>query len=232
VMGAFGDFLLVRAVDEAAEAIGAPAGPLIRLVAAHGHPDFAHTENLRKLATRPGLRIRVVGRLDPDRPATLRPLAVGPVPDAEATLRLPESWQGHADLGYDRLQSVHFPQPADAPGSTPPEPVSEPPDLIAGSPLWRLRHVVELAVSGGRRTVAEFARTSAPHIKHLRQSGLHAAADRAAALAAESDRRSRDVFGRLTDPDPDRYAQAWLAAGLHLAATERALVRASWEETG
>jgi hypothetical protein len=91
---------------------------------------------------------------------------------------------------------------------------------------------VELAVAGGRRTVAEFARTSAPHITHLRQSGLHAAADRAAALASEADRRNRDVFGRLTDPDPNRYAQAWLAAGLHLAATERALVRSSWEETG
>lgn len=225
VIGASGDCVLVRALSETDD--GSP-GPLIRLVAAHGHPDFAHIENLRKLAAFPGLRIRIVGRLDPDRPATLRPLAVGPVPDAEATLRLPESWHGHADLGYDRLQSVHFPQT----GPAAREPVSEPPDLIAGSPLWRLRHVVELAVAGGRRTVAEFARTSAPHITHLRQSGLHAAADRAAALAAEADRRSRDVFGRLTDPDPHRYAQAWLAAGLHLAATERALVRSSWEETG
>jgi hypothetical protein len=229
VIGASGDCLLVRALSETDD--GAP-GPLIRLVAAHGHPDFAHIENLRKLAAQPGLRIRVVGRLDPDRPATMRPLAVGPVPDTEATLRLPESWHGHADLGYDRLQSVHFPRPADAPEPAAAAAVSEPPDLIAGSHLWRLRHVVELAVAGGRRTVAEFARTSAPHITHLRRSGLHAAADRAAALAAEADRRGRDVFGRLTDPDPNRYAQAWLAAGLHLAATERALVRASWEEKG
>ena len=233
VLGASGDCLLVQALSEKED--GA-SGPLIRLVAAHGHPDFAHIENLRKLATFPGLHIRVVGRLDPNRPATLRPLAVGPVPDAEATLRLPDAWHGHADLGYDRLQSIHFPRPGDAaaPAAAAPVPipVPEPPDLIAGSPLWRLRHVVELAVAGGRRTVAEFARTSAPHITHLRRSGLHAAADRAAALAAEADRRSRDVFGRLTDPDPHRYAQAWLAAGLHLAATERALVRASWEETG
>ncbi|MEZ0115909.1 hypothetical protein ABH920_009951 [Catenulispora sp. EB89] len=232
VVGASGDGLLVLADDEGD---GAP-GPLIRLVAAHAHPDFAHTENLRRLAAHPGLRIRVVGRLDPDRTATLRPLAVGPVPDTEATiatLRLPESWQGHADLGYDRLQSAHFPPPpGDGPGPGPGSAVPEPPDLVADSPLWRLRHIVELAVSGGRRTVAEFARTSAPHVAHLRQSGLNAAADRVAALAAEADRRNRDVFGRLTDPDPGRYAQAWLAAGLHLAATERALVRASWEQSG
>jgi hypothetical protein len=252
VIGASGDSLLVQAIGETAE----QPGPVIRLVAAHGHPDFAHTENLRRLATHPGLRIRVVGRLDPDRPATLRPLAVGPVPDTEATLRLPDSWHGHADLGYDRLQGAHFlPQPTDAPGeavaapgsaaaaapghrvpaaSDPaaPDAFSQQPDPFAGSPLWRLRHLVELAVAGGRRTVAEFARTSAPHIAHLRRSGLHAAADRAAALAAESDRRGRDVFGRLHDPDPDRYAQAWLAAALQLAATERALVRASWEQGG
>jgi len=50
----------------------------------------------------------------------------------------------------------------------------------------------------------------------------------AAALAQESDRRGRDVFGRLADPDPDRYAWAWLAATAHLAATERELIRSSW----
>ncbi len=36
------------------------------------------------------------------------------------------------------------------------------------------------------------------------------------------------MFGRLTDPGTDRYAWAWLAAATHLAATERALVQASW----
>ncbi|MEE1836808.1 hypothetical protein [Streptomyces sp. SP17KL33] len=61
-----------------------PTGVLVRLAPAHGHPDLAHTANLRQLASRPGLRVRVVGRLDPDRAATLRPLAVGPVPGAEA----------------------------------------------------------------------------------------------------------------------------------------------------
>jgi hypothetical protein len=200
-------------------------GPVIRLVAAHGHPDLAHTENLRRLAAHPGLRVRVIGRLDPDHPATLRPLAVAPVPDTEATLRLPDTWQGHADLGYDRLQGSHFPQDLAADGRGP---LPEPPDPVHGSPLWRLRHIVELAVAGGRGTVAEFAGSSAPHVTHLRRAGLRSAADRAAALAAEADRRGRDVFGRLTDPDPDRYARAWLAAAVQLAATERALVRASW----
>jgi hypothetical protein len=62
----------------------------------------------------------------------------------------------------------------------------------------------------------------------LRGSGFHAAAGLAAALTAEADRRDRDVFGRLVDAGPDRYALAWLATTVHLAATERALVQASW----
>ena len=219
VVGAAGDRLLVR---DAAD----PAGPLIRFVAAHGHPDLAHTANLRQLASRPGLRLRAVGRVDPDHPATLRPLAVGPVPGTEATLRLPDAWQGHADLGYDRLQGAHLPPPEACDPVTVPD--REPADLLAESPLWRLANLVELAVSGGRRTVAESAPTALKSFAPLRNAGFTAAADRATALTAESARRPRDVFGRLTDPDPHRYAQAWLAAAVHLAATERALVRASW----
>ncbi|MEV4664793.1 hypothetical protein AB0J85_22940, partial [Micromonospora echinofusca] len=62
----------------------------------------------------------------------------------------------------------------------------------------------------------------------LRRAGFTTAAALAAALADESDRRGRDAFGRLTDPDPDRYAWAWLAATVHLAAAERELIRSSW----
>ncbi|WP_320068641.1 hypothetical protein [Micromonospora sp. RTGN7] len=59
-------------------------------------------------------------------------------------------------------------------------------DVVAESPLWRVRRLVELAVSGGRRA----------------------------------------------DPDPDRYAWAWLATTAHLAATERELIHSSWVAPG
>ncbi|MFD8796224.1 hypothetical protein ACFV1T_36645, partial [Streptomyces vinaceus] len=62
----------------------------------------------------------------------------------------------------------------------------------------------------------------------LRRAGFGTAAELATALAAEADRRPRDVFGRLTDPSPDGYARAWLAASTYLAAAERSLVAASW----
>ncbi|MFF2026448.1 hypothetical protein ACFVW2_32225 [Streptomyces sp. NPDC058171] len=227
IVGAFNDHVLARellpgGVDR--------DGLLIRLLPAHGHPDLAHTANLRRLASRPGLRLRVVGRPDPDRAATLRPLAVGPLPDDDTTtLRLPEEWSGHADLGYDRLEGVHLP-PGDALPETAGLP-GVPPDPVAEAPLWRLRRLVEVAVSGGRRAVAQPARDGdrAGAAAALRRVGFRAAADLLTELAAEADRRGRDVFGRTEEADPDAYARAWLAAAVYLAGTERALVRATWQ---
>lgn len=225
VIGASGDQLLVREANTPGG-----RGPLIRLIPADGHPDLAHTANLRQLASRPGLRIRVLGRLDPDRAATLRPLAVGPVPDGEATLRLPAQWLGRADLGYDRLQVSHLPSRQECPPPQTAAGLDLDLDPLADSPLWRVRRLVELAVAGGRRAVAEPARDGDLNRDGaaLRRTGFHAAADLTAALTAEADRRTRDVFGRIDDAGPDRYASAWLAAAVHLTATERALVRATW----
>ncbi|APU43746.1 hypothetical protein [Streptomyces sp. TN58] len=227
VVGASGDHLVVREAG--------PNAPLLRLLPAHPHPELPHTENLRRIASYPGLRVRVLGRPDLDRAATLRPLAVGPVPGAPYTLRLPGEWLGRADLGYDRLQGEHFPPP-DAAAETAeaaPLPAAEAPDPLAESPLWRVRRLLETGVAGGRRAVAEAARGTAALAAHhpLRRAGFTAAADLATALAAEADRRPRDAFGRLADPSPDGYAWAWLAAATHLAAAERSLVAASWTAT-
>ncbi|MGW1060296.1 hypothetical protein [Micromonospora rubida] len=239
VVGAVGDQVLARelapatatATDAGPERAPVPDGPVIRLVPVNSHPLLAHVANLRRLAARPGLRIRVVGRLDPDRASTLHPLAVGPVPGAAATLRLPADWHGRADLGYDEIQGGHLP-PRDPAAMT--EPVlGAGADAVAESPLWRVRRLVELAVSGGRRAVVEAARGEGTGLTGtLRRAGFTTAATVAAALADESDRRGRDAFGRRTDPDPDRYAWAWLATTAHLAATERELIRSSWTAPG
>ncbi|WP_329389116.1 hypothetical protein [Streptomyces sp. NBC_01716] len=226
ITGAVGDQVLARELPSAeAER---PAGPLIRLMAAHPHPDLAHTANLRRLASRPGLRVRVLGRIDPERAATLRPLAVGPVPGTEATLRLPADWQDRADLGYDRLQGSHLPPPEVCP---PTEHERTGPDVLVDSPVWRVRRLTELAVSGGRRAVAESARNGGSRADGaaLRATGFHTAAGLTTTLTSEADRRTRDTFGRLGDDAPDSYASAWLAAAFHLAATERELVGSSWQ---
>ncbi|WP_329264558.1 SWIM zinc finger family protein [Streptomyces sp. NBC_01478] len=230
------DLVIVGVVDHqllAQESVPGRAdtdGLLVRLLPSNNHPDLAHTANLRRLASRPGLRLRVVGRLDPDRAATLRPLAVGPLPDeSTATLRLPTEWLGHADLGYDRIEGIHLP-PADALPETPGL-ISVPPNPVAEAPLWRLRRLVEVAVSGGRRAAAEPARDGdrSGAVVTLRRAGFRTAADLSHALASEADRRGRDVFGRTEEADPDGYARAWLAAAVYLTGTERALVRATWQ---
>ncbi|MFK0200020.1 hypothetical protein [Streptomyces lavendulae] len=219
VVGAAGEHLLVR--EARADA------PLLRLRPAHPHPELAHTANLRRLAGYPGLAVRVLGRPDPDRAATLSPLAVGPVPGAAYTLRLPPEWRDRADLGYDRLQGAHFPGEAPAAAA---EAVVPGPDPLADAPLWRVGRLLETGVAGGRRAVAETARGPQPLSAYgpLRRAGFGAAADLTAALVAEADRRPRDVFGRLTDASSDGYAWAWLAASTHLKAARRSLVTASW----
>ncbi|MET8096608.1 hypothetical protein ABZV29_09040 [Streptomyces sp. NPDC005236] len=231
LVGAAGDHLIARELPS-----GRPEaeGLLMRLTPAGEHPGLAHTANFRRLASRPGLRLRVVGRLDPDRAATLRPLAVAPLPGTEATLRLPAEWQGHADLGYNRLEGAHLPPP-DAVSATSMTPVDgvrvEAQDPLAQAPLWRLRQLVEVAVSGGRRAVAEPARDGdlRGDGAALRRGGFATAADLAAGLTAEADRRTRDVFGRTGEADPDSYARAWLAAAVYLAGVERSLVQATWQ---
>ncbi|WP_030758962.1 hypothetical protein [Streptomyces griseus] len=223
VLGAAGDHLAVRVLGD---------GPVVRLRVAHPHPELPHTANLRRIGGFPGLALRVLGRPDPDRAATLRPLAVGPVPGAAHSLRLPEEWRGRADLGYDRLQGDHFPRPApDAgPGGVVGAPVPAGPDPLADAPLWRVRRLLETGVAGGRRAVAEAARGAdrAALRVPLGRAGLTVAADLAEALAAEADRRPRDSFGRLKDASSDAYARAWLASAVHLHAAERSLVTASW----
>ncbi|MER5736405.1 hypothetical protein ABT117_12115 [Streptomyces sp. NPDC002262] len=219
VLGAADDHVLVRVLD---------GGPLVRLRVAHPHPELPHGENLRRIGGFPGLVLRVLGRPDPDRAATLRPLAVGPVPGAVSSLRLPEEWRGHADLGYDRLQGDHFPRPEAGGSDGTLGPAG--PDPLADGPLWRVRRLLETGVAGGRRAVAEAARGAdrAALGVPLRRAGLSGAADLAEGLAAEADRRPRDSFGRLVDASPDAYARAWLASAVHLDAAERALVTASW----
>ncbi|MGY1496509.1 hypothetical protein ACW4TU_07800 [Streptomyces sp. QTS52] len=94
-----------------------------------------------------------------------------------------------------------------------------------------MRRLVEPAVAGGRRAVAEPTRSGdlGHDAASLRRTGFRTAADLAAALTAAADRRTRDVFGRLDEADPDHSASAWLAAAVHLASTERVLVQATWQ---
>ncbi|MGW0008869.1 hypothetical protein ACWDVX_03755 [Streptomyces tendae] len=223
IVAAEGEEVLVRVLT------GDAPGPTVRLAPAHRHPALAHTANLRRLGACPGLEVRVLGRVDPGRVTTLRPLAVGPVPGAATTLRLPQEWRDRADLGYDLLADAHFPAVAHCP--PPPRPRTAAADARpVDSPLRRIRDLVELAVTGGRRAAAEPARDGdrAGHVAALRRGGFATGADLFAALGAVAARRPLDAFGRPARDDQDQYAAQWLATAVYLTGTEAALARGLW----
>ncbi|MFG3106817.1 hypothetical protein [Streptomyces tendae] len=206
---------------------GDALGPTVRLAPAYRHPALAHSANLRRLGACSGLEVRVLGRVDPGRATTLRPVAVGPVPGAATTLRLPQEWRDRADLGYDLLADAHFPAGAHCP---PPPRVTAADTRPVDSPLRRIRDLVELAVTGGRRAAAEPAGDGdrAGHVAALRRGGFATGADLFAALGAVAARRPRDAFGRPARDDQDQYAAQWLATAVYLTGTEAALARGLW----
>ncbi|OWA11572.1 hypothetical protein B9W62_05675 [Streptomyces sp. CS113] len=226
IVAADGDEVLVRV-----RTADVP-GPTVRLAPAYRHPALAHTANLRRLGACPGLEVRVLGRVDPGRVTTLRPVAVGPVPGAARTLRLPEAWRDRADLGYDLLADAHFPAGAPCPPPARITAADVPPADArpVDSPLRRVRDLVELAATGGRRAAAEPARDGdrAAHVAALRRGGFATGADLFAALGAVAARRPRDAFGRPAGDDRDQYAAQWLATAVYLTGTEAALARGLW----
>ena len=199
------------------------AGLPIHLAAADEDPALAHRDNLRLLATAPGLRLRVVGRLVPGPEPRLRLLAAGRPPgEAGQALRLAEP-RAHVDLGYDRLQRTDLPEPAAAapPGVAPAA------DEAAHAPLHLLRRRTDRAVAAGRRALA-LPGTVGDDRARLRRAGLATGAGLIEELHRAAADRGRDVFGRLLPADADRFARAWLAAALYTESVAHALCAAAW----
>ncbi|MFF3561594.1 hypothetical protein ACFYXS_16280 [Streptomyces sp. NPDC002574] len=186
-------------------------GLTLRLTAAHDHPALPYRDNLRLLAAAPGLRLRVIARLDPAPHARARLLALSHPTDPEARL----------DAGLDRLQR------ADLPPSGPPTVTAAPPAASDDAPLHLLHRRVQQAVSGGRRVVA-LSSTVPADTHRLRRAGLATAADLLSDLHARAATRDRDAFGRLLPTDPAHFAHAWLAAVTYTAEVDRALCAAAW----
>ena len=109
----------------------------IRLAIENENETLKFRENLSLLAHSPGLRLRVIGRLDLQNPNVVFPLALGPRVDvdleAEAasaqakksgrvvptdkapTLDLPDALDGRVFLGFDELQRKHLTNSVDMP---------------------------------------------------------------------------------------------------------------------
>ncbi|MCE6997178.1 hypothetical protein LZG04_20570 [Saccharothrix sp. S26] len=172
-------------------------------------------ENLRVLANAPGLRLRVVARLLPDRPGTAVALAVA------GDLELPDDLRHHVDLGLDRLQRSHV--AGDGTRELPPRP--DPVDRVP-RPVRPLENVVHRIALGGRAVAA--VASAQREVAALTRNGLTATADLLADLADAARDRGRDAFGRVVRDEGDDFPSAWLRAGLHVREFTRAAARRAW----
>ncbi|HEV2635393.1 MAG TPA: hypothetical protein VGX23_09630 [Actinocrinis sp.] len=251
--GRAGDDLLFAAVrvlgpTELGFAAAVRTGEIVYCVSVQAGYGLPYRGNLEALST-PGLCLRIVARLDPYRPATLRVLAASP-DDAwddeqpKQELALPAEWSRRINLGLDTLSraageartahpaTVPVPAtsvapeaelpsgPTDSDDSAPGHGASAPPD---GTALHLVRHRIEQAVAGGRVVTANASTDR--DVARLRRSALHTAADLMAGLTLAAPPR-RDAFGR---PRPDDgYLEAWLAAAHYEAVASQRLLLRRW----
>ncbi|MFE2294733.1 hypothetical protein [Streptomyces sp. NPDC059452] len=190
-------------------------GTPVRLTVADDDPALAHRDNLMLLATAPGTRLRIIGRLVPAPHPRLTLLACSH-PTGEGTV----------DLGLDRLRRADLPDPA-APVHPAP---SQPEGPGAHSPLYLLERRVEQTVLAGRATLGLLGDVTA-ETRRIRRAGLPTAAGLLTALCTSAARRDRDLFGRLLPADTDGFATYWLAATRYTAAVAESLCAAAWEPT-
>ncbi|MEV7843453.1 hypothetical protein [Streptomyces cyaneofuscatus] len=188
-------------------------GVPVRLAVADDDPALAHRDNLMLLATAPGTRLRIIGRLVPAPHPRLTLLACSH-PTGESTV----------DLGFDRLSRADLPDPG--------APVHSAPDRPGGpgteSPLHLLERRVEQTVLAGRAALGMLGDVTA-EARRLRRAGLPTAAGLLTALRASAARRERDLFGRLLPADTDGFAAHWLAAARYTASVAESLCAAAWE---
>ncbi|MYT37250.1 hypothetical protein GTY66_14500 [Streptomyces sp. SID8356] len=187
-------------------------GVLVRLVVADDDPGLAHRDNLMLLATAPGTRLRIVGRLVPAQHPRLTLLACSH-PTGEGTV----------DLGFDRLRRADLPDPG-APAHPAPLQPGRP---GAESPLHLLERRVEQTVPAGRAALGLLGDVTA-EARRLRHGGLPTAAGLLTALRTSAAQRERDLFGRLLPADTDGFATHWLAAARYSAAVAESLCAAAW----
>ncbi|WP_030391832.1 MULTISPECIES: hypothetical protein [Kitasatospora] len=219
-------------------------GVVVALRAAHDHPGLAHRGNLALLATAPGLRLRVIGRLERSARPELRLLAVGEPPSTPPlgdrapedrapetpapALALPADRAGRVNLGLERLQTADLAlPPLDA---VPPLTALPAGSLPPSTPVHLLSRRVEQAVTGGRAVLALGTGAARDDRARLRSAGLATGAALLEGLLGAAVDQPRDVFGRVVADDHDAFAAAWLAAAWYEEELASALCATAWTQ--
>ncbi|MGW4891918.1 hypothetical protein ACWEQL_06575, partial [Kitasatospora sp. NPDC004240] len=233
----FLDVTLLGATADTGAGHGGPGAPrlladcdglTVALLPAHEHPGLAYRANLALLAAAPGLRLRVIGRLERAARPELRVLAVGRPPGEPEpgvpTLEVAADRADRVNLGLERLQHADLNRVAEPSVTAPPFA-----DRAPEAPVHLLSRRVEQAVTGGRQALAlGGGGTAAADAGRLRSVGLGTGAALLDGLRATAGDRPRDVFGRVVADDHGAYTAAWLAAACYGEALAAALCAAGW----
>lgn len=130
ILGAMGPELILQA---------ASGEQLIRLAIENENDALCFRENLRMLSHAPGLRLRIIARLNLQDPHRASALAVSPLDgerqDSEPRLEVPKAWADRVCLGFDELQRPFFVNAQPAPAVVMSQETSGQPE----SPLAALR---------------------------------------------------------------------------------------------
>jgi hypothetical protein len=187
---------------------------VVRLTAPSDHAELSYRDNLRLLASAPGLRLRVAGHIVPDRPGTLAGVAVladGHHEIADAPrLSLPEDWVGRVCLGLDQLQAAHV-------VGAKAEHAAMRRAEAACDPLEPLRRRIRRMALGGRGTIGPSAMPGIEReCTELAKRHMTTAGAILNGLARAALRKDADI------------ALAWLQAAAFDEAATRAIRRAAW----
>ncbi|MGE7434481.1 hypothetical protein [Kitasatospora sp. NPDC001175] len=201
------------------------AGLTVALLPAQDHPKLAFRSNLALLAAAPGLRLRVIGRLERAAHPRIRLLAVGTARGEDApTLGLSNERQHRVSLGLERLQRADLPPDADAERPTPSQALE-----ASQPPVHLLTRRLEQVVTSGRRALTANLTQGAAEARLLREAGLGTGEQLLAGLRSAAAEQERDVFGRLRADDHVGFALSWLAAACYQEELATALCAAAWQ---
>ena len=205
----FFDATSIGANDDAlileTEQLGAPAW--IRCTAPLTNEHVAYVDNMRLIARAPGLKLRVIARVRFDRPHSVELLAAAPLNDDEHTLTLPEHWQGHFNMGLDRLDRAWFSDAA-------PQPVNVAwPEASMPDPLTRMRRRLNRAAYGGRMTLRPSVLDDVKReARELQVRMMPHAASLLMGVGDAAQPRGRTLTGESRIDDPTALAIAWTRA--------------------
>ncbi len=194
-------------------------GAIVTLTTTLDHRLLPARDNLMVLGRGGGVRARAIGRARLAAAHRLDLLAIGPL-DGEERLVLPETWQGRANVAFDRLG-------VPAPGPRPP--LAALPEAPADDLLVALRRRIERVVQGGLGTLpthalAELEREAGALAACALGGGAQALRD----LGAVAHAATRAMSGARRTIDRPAFARAWLRAALYEDAARRTLSVARW----